>query len=103
MPAERYRIHSPIMALFERDGRHIAETVPVGAIVEIDTDTFDYRRKISEPLAQADLVKHAHPVRVRVRCGEFLRAGDEKHDRDTQRRIMKSGDIEPGARLFRQR
>jgi hypothetical protein len=44
MPAERYRIHSPIMALFERDGRHIAETVPVGAIVEIDTDTFDGNR-----------------------------------------------------------
>jgi len=34
------------MALFERNGRHMAETVPVGAIVEIDTDTFDGNRLV---------------------------------------------------------
>ena len=41
MSMDYYRIHSPIMALFERGGRHMAETVPVGALVEIDSDTFD--------------------------------------------------------------
>ena len=29
----KYRIHSPTIALFFEDGRHVARTVPTGAIV----------------------------------------------------------------------
>ena len=38
---ERYRITSPTLALFEQDGRHVAHTVPTGAIVALDSNGFD--------------------------------------------------------------
>jgi hypothetical protein len=41
MPLGRYRINNPTIALFEQDGRHVADTVPAGAIVEINSDSFD--------------------------------------------------------------
>ena len=41
MPLGRYRINSPTIALFEQDGRHVADTVPAGALIEINRDTFD--------------------------------------------------------------
>jgi len=41
MPLGRYRINSPTIALFEQDGRHVADTVPAGALIEINGDTFD--------------------------------------------------------------
>ena len=41
MPLGRYRINSPTIALFEEDGRHVANTVPAGAIIEISSDRFD--------------------------------------------------------------
>jgi hypothetical protein len=41
LPLGRYRINSPTIALFEQDGRHVADTVPAGALIEINSDTFD--------------------------------------------------------------
>jgi hypothetical protein len=41
MPLGRYRINNPTIALFEQDGRHVADTVPAGAIIEINGDAFD--------------------------------------------------------------
>jgi hypothetical protein len=41
MPLGRYRINNPTIALFEHDGRHVADTVPAGAIVEVNHDSFD--------------------------------------------------------------
>jgi hypothetical protein len=41
MSLGRYRITHPTIALFEEDGRHVANTVPAGAVVEIDSDSFD--------------------------------------------------------------
>ena len=35
MPLVRYRITHPTIALFEQDGRHVADTVPEGGIIEI--------------------------------------------------------------------
>jgi hypothetical protein len=43
----RYRITSPTLALFEQDGRHIAHTVPTGAIVTVDTNGFDGNKLVS--------------------------------------------------------
>jgi hypothetical protein len=37
----RYRITHPTIALFEEDGRHVANTLPAGAVVEIDSRSFD--------------------------------------------------------------
>ncbi len=36
-----YRITHPTIALFEEDGRHVANTLPAGAVVQIDSDSFD--------------------------------------------------------------
>jgi len=41
MPLGRYRINSPTIALFEEDGRHVANTVPAGAVIDISSDSFD--------------------------------------------------------------
>jgi hypothetical protein len=36
MPLARYRLKTPTLALLEDDGRHVARTVPAGAIVAVD-------------------------------------------------------------------
>jgi hypothetical protein len=36
MPVGRYRFSSPTLALLEEGGRHVARTVPAGAVVEVD-------------------------------------------------------------------
>ncbi len=41
MPLGRYRITQPTIALFEQEGRHVARTVPEGAIIKIDSAAFD--------------------------------------------------------------
>jgi hypothetical protein len=46
MPIGRYRISSPTIALFEQNGRPVADTVPEGAIIEIDSGTFDGDRLV---------------------------------------------------------
>jgi hypothetical protein len=43
----RHRITSPTLALFEQDGRHIAHTVPTGAIVTVDGNGFDGNKLVS--------------------------------------------------------
>ncbi len=46
MPLERYRIASPTLALFQEDGRHVARTVPAGAIITVDNGAFDGNKLI---------------------------------------------------------
>ena len=47
MAEGRYRVTSPTLALFQEDGRHVAHTVPIGAIVTIgDAATFDGNKLI---------------------------------------------------------
>jgi len=41
MPLGRYRIASPTLALFLEDGRHVAHTVPAGAVILVDSAEFD--------------------------------------------------------------
>jgi hypothetical protein len=47
-PLGRYRFNSPTLALLEEEGRHVARTVPAGAVVEVD-GTFE-RDKLVEVL-----------------------------------------------------
>ena len=35
-PRGRYRFNSPTLALLEEEGRHLARTVPAGAVVDVD-------------------------------------------------------------------
>jgi hypothetical protein len=47
MPMGRYRITDPIIAIIEEGGRHVAYTVPRGAIVIIEkSSTFDANRLV---------------------------------------------------------
>ena len=41
MPLGRFRIMNPTIALFHEDGRHVAHTVPEGAVVRVDSAAFD--------------------------------------------------------------
>ena len=41
MSLDRYRITKPTIALFEEDGRHVTSMIPIGAIITIDSATFD--------------------------------------------------------------
>ena len=38
---------NPTLALFEEDGRHVAKTVPTGAIVTVDGKAFDGEKLVS--------------------------------------------------------
>jgi len=37
----RYRITNPTLALFVEDGRHVAHTLPVGALITVRANSFD--------------------------------------------------------------
>jgi hypothetical protein len=39
MPIGRYRINSPTIAIFETDGHLVADTVPEGAMIDMDSRT----------------------------------------------------------------
>ena len=41
MSLDRYRITKPTIALFEQDDRHVTSMVPTGAVIIIDSETFD--------------------------------------------------------------
>jgi len=41
MPLGRFRIKNPTIALFHEDGRHVAHTVPEGAVIRVDSAAFD--------------------------------------------------------------
>jgi hypothetical protein len=42
----RFRITSATLALFEEDGRHVARTVPIGAIVTVDGGVLDGKKLV---------------------------------------------------------
>jgi hypothetical protein len=39
-------MNSPVLALFPDDGRHVADTIPKGAFVTIDSETFNGNKLI---------------------------------------------------------
>ena len=70
MPLGRYRINSPTIALFEEDGRHVANTVPAGAIIDIKGESSDGDKLLEviwdgKPVMMftQDLRKRAGPAR----------------------------------------
>ena len=44
-PLGRYRVSSPTLALLEEEGRHVARTVPAGAVIEVD-GTFENNKLV---------------------------------------------------------
>ena len=41
MLKDAYRITSPVLALFLKDGAHVSHVIPKGAVVHIDGQTFN--------------------------------------------------------------
>jgi len=46
MPLGCFRIKNPTIALFHEDGRHVAHTVPEGAVIRVDRAAFDGDRLV---------------------------------------------------------
>jgi hypothetical protein len=52
---DTYRITSPTMSLFLEDGRHVGRTLPKGALVKIESETFN-GNKLVEVLYEGKIV-----------------------------------------------
>jgi hypothetical protein len=61
----RYRITSPTLALFEQAGRHIAHTVPTGAIVTVDSNGFDGNKLVNVTLDGKAVMMFTQDLRSR--------------------------------------
>lgn len=55
MPKDQYRIESPTIAMVLEDGRHVAHMVPSGAVITIESETFN-GNKLVEVLWEGKLV-----------------------------------------------
>ena len=65
MSLQRFRINSPTIALFEQDGRHVADIVPIGAIVEIDSKTFNGNKLVTVLWNGASVMMFTQDLRSR--------------------------------------
>jgi hypothetical protein len=55
MSTDTYRIGSPTITLFLEGGRHVARTLPKGALVKIESETFN-GNKLVEVLFEGKVV-----------------------------------------------
>ena len=65
MPVGTYRITEPTIALLEMDGRHVANTVPRGAIITVDGDAFDGDKLVSVSWDGKTVMMFAQDLRSR--------------------------------------
>jgi hypothetical protein len=65
MPIRRYRIQSPTIALFVEEGRHVAHTVPAGAIVAIDSEAYSDNKLVDVVWEEKTVMMFAQDVRSR--------------------------------------
>ena len=70
MSVDHYRIKNPTIALFEQDGRHVAEMLPTGAIVEIRSETFDGDKLVNVVWEAKDVMMFTQDLRRR---GELVK------------------------------
>ena len=61
-----YRITSPTLALIEEGGRHVAHTVPTGAIVTVEGDAFDGEKLVNVIWDGKEVMMFAQDLRVRA-------------------------------------
>jgi hypothetical protein len=66
MLAGRYRIIDPTMALFFEEGRHVAFTVPAGAIVTVENGGFDGHKLVDVTCDGKNVMMFAHDLRSRA-------------------------------------
>lgn len=65
MSLKKYRIQSPTIALFVEEGRHVARTVPAGAIVQIDGDAYNENKLVDVMWNEQAIMMFAQDVRSR--------------------------------------
>ena len=61
----KYRITSPTIALFPVDGRHVARTVPGGAVVCIDEGLINQNKLVEVLWHETEVMMFAQDVRAR--------------------------------------
>jgi hypothetical protein len=66
VPLGRYRITNPTIALFEEEGRHVARTVPAGAIINIDSSAFDGNRLVDVTWDEKKVMMFTQDLRSRA-------------------------------------
>lgn len=68
-PLGRYRVSSPTLALLEEEGRHVARTVPAGAVVEVD-GIFENNRLVEVLWDGKRVMMFAQDLRSRAELAE---------------------------------
>ena len=61
----KYRITTPTIALFPVDGRHVARTVPDGALVSIDESVLHQNKLVEVLWNETRVMMFAQDVRTR--------------------------------------
>jgi hypothetical protein len=69
MPVGRYRFNSPTLALLEEEGRHVARTVPAGAVVEVD-GTFENNKLVEVVWDGKRVMMFAQDLKSRAELAE---------------------------------
>jgi len=65
MARDKYRIKSPTIALFLEDGRHVAHKVPAGAVIMVESTTFDGDKLIGVLWADTSVMMFTQDIRAR--------------------------------------
>jgi len=65
MAHDKYRIKSPTIALFLEDGRHVSHMVPAGAVITVDSTTFNGDKLIEVLWAEKDVMMFTQDLRAR--------------------------------------
>ena len=68
----RYRIKEPTIALFHEDGRHVARTVPAGAIITIDSDAFDGDKLVDVTWGRKKVMMFTQDLRSRSELADGI-------------------------------
>jgi hypothetical protein len=66
LPVVRYRIVDPTMVLFFEDERHVAFTVPAGAIVTVESAAFNGNKLVDVMCDGKNVRMFAHDLRSRA-------------------------------------
>ena len=66
MPIGRFRLTNPTLALIHEDGRHVAQTVPTGTIIVIDSHAFDGEKLVNVTWDRKTVMMFAQDLRARA-------------------------------------
>ena len=66
MPLGRYRITKPTICVCQEDGRHVAQMVPAGTVVTVDSAAFDHERLVDVTWDGSQVMMFAQDLRSRA-------------------------------------